>query len=521
MTKRIMNELHLKRIAAVDRPCQQGATAAIFKRAPDGIYMAKAKDDGVLIADIEDYLKLAPDTAAKAAGVCLPDGAFPITTRADFRKAFAVLHLAPDFAQARAHLTVKARTMDATSLIPAEWKISKLELLGDVTNDVALDGFEKAVEAFIEKMDAADVDSDHAQAVAKEYANCLLDEIDGAVVALAKCAAEIEVDKAIDDRAGALQESVAQFKAHITGIIPEGVENALVAKALEEAGFEITEGDALTKRENDMGASIELKKSLGLPVTANDADVAAAVAKQAASAEFGANVLKMSAAHFAYMSKGENLPEGGAPIFAKMTPEQRDEVLKKFPPAVSAEDKKKADAKADAEADAKKRAADELSKSDETLTVDGQEVRKSVVGAAQFAIFKSLNDKLEKAADVTAMAVIEKRASVDLTHVGKSDELATMLHGVAKLNPTLATQVEAVLKAADAKIAKGGLLKEIGKSTTGNNAGGAAAQIESLAVEKVAKGEAKSIFKARDLVRAGNPELKKQEEEERASKRAA
>jgi hypothetical protein len=46
-----------------------------------------------------------------------------------------------------------------------------------------------------------------------------------------------------------------------------------VKAALLGSGFEITEGGALTKREIDMGATIEMKKSLGLPATANDADV--------------------------------------------------------------------------------------------------------------------------------------------------------------------------------------------------------------------------------------------------------
>lgn len=511
MAKRVMNELHLKRIAAVDRPCQEGALAQIFKRAPDGIYLAKAEGDPVLATEAEAYLKLAPDEAAKRAGTCLPDGSFPITARGDFRKALAVIHRAPDFAKARAHLTVKARAMDATSQLPADWQISKLELLGDVTNDVALDGFDAPIEKFVGEMDAVDFDSNGVEAITREYANALLCEVDKAVSSLRECAAEIDADPAIAKRDEALQESVAQFKAHIVGIIPEGVQNALVAKALEEAGFEITEGQALTKRETDMGASIELKKSLGLPVTANDADVAAAVAKQAAKAEFADNLLKMSAPHLAYMAKGQNLGDGGKEGFAALSVEKRDEIIKAFPPELSDEDKKKAKEKADME----KAAADLAKKADEVINVDGNEIRKSVVGDAQFAIYKSLNDKLEKAADERAVSVIEKRASTDLTHIGKAAELATLLHSVAKANPKAAEQIEAVLKAADAKIAKGGLLNEVGKSTTGQNAGTAAAQIEALATEKVSKGEAKNIYKARDMVRKANPELEKQEAEER------
>src|SRR4051812_31698118 len=100
MAKRIMHELNLKRIAAVDRPCQEGATAMILKRAPDGRYLAKGKDAPALHADLTAYMAREPDAAAKAAGVCLPDGSFPIENRADLKKAVALLPLAPDFAKA-------------------------------------------------------------------------------------------------------------------------------------------------------------------------------------------------------------------------------------------------------------------------------------------------------------------------------------------------------------------------------------------------------------------------------------
>lgn len=45
MTKRIIDELHLSHIAAVDNPCQEGAKAKLTKRAPDLIAICKALDD--------------------------------------------------------------------------------------------------------------------------------------------------------------------------------------------------------------------------------------------------------------------------------------------------------------------------------------------------------------------------------------------------------------------------------------------------------------------------------------------
>ncbi len=122
MAKRIMHELKLARIAAVDRPCQEDA-AAIRKRAAGvPLYLTKAKDAPAIHADLVAYMARTPDAAAKAAGVCLPDGSFPISDRADLKKAVALLTLAPDFAKARAHLLVKARQIDATSILPAAMK---------------------------------------------------------------------------------------------------------------------------------------------------------------------------------------------------------------------------------------------------------------------------------------------------------------------------------------------------------------------------------------------------------------
>lgn len=514
MAMRVMHELKLKRIAAVDRPCQEDALAAITKGAERPRYLAKGNDAPELDAAVKEYLGRNPDAAAKAAGVCLPDGSYPIASRSDLKLAVSVLPLAPDFAKARAHLIVKARQIDATSILPASMKSLDLQLLAGVTNDDALAGFEKAVDAHLEDMRKVDFDGVQAEAEAREFANGLLCEIDEAVCSLRQCFYEIADDAETKDKDKALQESLAQFKAHISGIIPEGVENALVAAALLEAGFEISEGGALTKREIDMGATIEMKKSLGLPATATDADVQKALDARTAAATFGENVAKMSPDHLAYMAKAENLAtDADRQAFAAKSAGERDEVIKAFPmkdKAKEAADKEKADAEA-------KKKADDLAKgADETLTIDGQTIRKSVVGEAQFAIFKSMNDKLEKAADEQAISVIAKRAATDLKGISKSaDELGILLHGIAKVAPKLATEVETILKAASEQIAKGKLFDEAGRSTTGNSVvGKAAEQITTLAEAEVAKGTFKSIFKAKDHIRQTNPELAKQEAEE-------
>jgi hypothetical protein len=525
MAKRVMHELNLKRIAAVDRPCQEGATAAIMKRAPlDGVYLAKAKDEPALAPELADYLKRAPDAAAKAAGVCLPDGTFPIESRSDLRKALAVLNRAPNIAKACAHIITKARAIDANSILPASLKSRDLELLAKMGNGDAMEGFADVIEVFIGEMGAVDFDTVMAETEAREYANALLCEIDEAVCSLREVFWEINDDAGVTDKPQALQESLTQFKAHIQGIIPEGLENAIVKAALEEAGFEITEGGALTKRETDMGATIEMKKALGLPVTATDADVQKAIDANAIAAKRADAVLKMSGKHSAFMANDKaKMPAGGKEAFADMSADERDKHMEKNPIAKSAEETKAEEDEKKAK-EAKKAADDLIAKgAEESLTVDGTTVLKSVVGAGPFAIMKSQQAAIEKAADAAAVTVIAKRATVDMPLISKSaDDLGTLLHAIAKHSPEMSTQVETLLKATNAQLAKGGaaIFKEAGSALPGVG-GTASAQIESLAQAEVTKGAQKSIFKARDFVRKTNPELAKQEESERKQANAA
>lgn len=526
MAKRVMHQLDLKRIAAVDRPCQEGAVASIMKRAMTGAYLAKAKDETALPDAVEAYLKrdFSGDKRKELAstGAALPDGSFPIQTRADVKNAVQAFGRAKDKAKAKAHITTRARALDATSLLPDDWKVSKMELLVNVTNDEAMEGFGDPVEIFLGEMGSVDFDSVQAEHEAREYANALLCEVDEACCSLRTVFMEIGEDDAIADKQKALQESLDQFKAHIQGIIPEGVENAMVAVALTEAGFEITDGGAVTKQENEMAFSIELKKSLGLPVTANDADVTKALEAQALAAKRLDIVLKMSGKHSAFMANDKaKMPAGGKDAFMDMSADERDKHMDKNPIAKAAEDGDDVDGKkAKAESDSKK-AADLAKGADESLTIDGTVIVKSVVGADQFAIYKSLNAKLEKAADESAVAVIAKRAAIDMPKISKSaDDLGTMLHGIAKFSPALATEVETILKAASAQIAKGGLFTEVGKSSNGST-GDAITQIETLAQAGMSNGTYKNIFKARDGVRKANPDLAKQEEAERKDGRKA
>ncbi len=54
-------------------------------------------------------------------GRALPDGSFPIETRADVGNAVQAFGLARDPAAAKAHITGRATALDATDLLPADW----------------------------------------------------------------------------------------------------------------------------------------------------------------------------------------------------------------------------------------------------------------------------------------------------------------------------------------------------------------------------------------------------------------
>jgi hypothetical protein len=521
-----LTDLKVTEVSAVDRAANKGALAVLLKRETEktmatGLYLAKRADEAELHADVLAYLKreFSDDkrTELASSGKALPDGSFPIENRQDLKNAIRAVGRAKNRAKAKAHIISRAKAMDATSLLPDDWKVSKRAFLSAISKSDAVEGLASAVTLFKEEQAAVDFDSVQADAEAAEYACGLLDEIDEAVCSLRTVFMEIQCDPDVGDKGEALQESLEQFKAHIQGIIPEGVENAMVAQALTEAGFELTEGGALTKRDEDqMGiATAEIKKMLNLPATATDAEVTKALE---AASKRAVNILKMSDKHTAFMNNDKaKMPSGGKEAFANMEPSERDAHMEKNPvEPTDAEKAKKAEEdkekkKKEEEEEAKKRASDEV------LKVGGTEIRKSVVGDAQFAVMKSQQEEILKLRDKDEISAIEKRAT-KLEHIGKADEIATLIHGIGKHDAKLAEQVEKKFEQLEAVISKGALFTEIGKGANGV-VGKASDTIQKKAEELRKSNPGWSIEKARSKARDENPELAKEEEEERKAER--
>jgi hypothetical protein len=144
-----------------------------------------------------------------------------------------------------------------------------------------------------------------------------------------------------------------------------------------------------------------------------------------------------------------------------------------------------------------------------------------------FDFMKGQSDQLAKFAEERAVSIFTKRAETAMPLIGKSDELGGLLQSIAKLagGEKVAEAVAKKFEQMNEVLKKGGkaLFEEIGKNTSTNGGGFAKAkdQIETMAKQLVTDGKAGSIFKARDMVRQGNPDLRKQEEDEKAEEAEA
>lgn len=147
MARRILRELKLDKIAAVDRPCQEGATMTIMKRN---------------FSD-EERQHLA-DT-----GAAMPDGSFPIANEQDLKNAIHAIGRAKDPEAAKKHIISRAKSLGKTELLPDGW-VSKAAPKGnnpDHEGDDDMDenemktkvaGLEKSVSDLTKRAEKAEAD---------------------------------------------------------------------------------------------------------------------------------------------------------------------------------------------------------------------------------------------------------------------------------------------------------------------------------------------------------------------------
>jgi hypothetical protein len=194
MPKRIMREFRLDKIAAVDRPCQEGARAVIMKR---------------------DFSQEDRDRLA-GTGAAMQDGSFPIQNKKDLENAIHAIGRAKDPAAAKAHIVSRARALGATDLLPDGW-VSK--------SNPGHDGVIDMTEAELKKQ------IDDAVATATADVKKQLDAANAKVTELEKAAKDVPAE------------------------IEKGVKAELAKRDEIAKGDETFESDGVTIRKSEVGES--------------------------------------------------------------------------------------------------------------------------------------------------------------------------------------------------------------------------------------------------------------------------
>lgn len=238
----------------------------------------------------------------------------------------------------------------------------------------------------------------------------------------------------------------------------------------------------------------EIKKSLGLPETATDAECTAAIAKAATD-------------HAALTKANERLTR-----LAKATPSDKKHMA----------DAKMSDDDADdflQKSDADRAAIiTKAMAGDETLTSGGVSIRKSDVGEGAFAFMKAQAEALTKteaafakAEEERKTAIYKSRAGSEMGYLtGTDDEHAEILKGIDMLPEAARAGQLNIIKAANEtarmSFAKYGTGGAGSPAESTDPKGGALAKLDTMATE-LAKTTKVSFAKAYDTVCQANPQL--------------
>ncbi len=115
------------------------------------------------------------------------------------------------------------------------------------------------------------------------------------------------------------------------------------------------------------------------------------------------------------------------------------------------------------------------------------------------AIFKAHDVLVEKNANLEKELKTEREIRLnrefsdkasEFKHLGETSKIATVLKSASEKSPEYLKEIEGILKAADAQIAKGDLFKERGSSHTAD-AGSAQAKLDALVESQVQKSDGK------------------------------
>lgn len=62
---------------------------------------------------------------AASSGAALPDGSFPIESKADLKNALRAIGRAKNYEEAKRHIIRRARALGAVDMLPEDWNVGK------------------------------------------------------------------------------------------------------------------------------------------------------------------------------------------------------------------------------------------------------------------------------------------------------------------------------------------------------------------------------------------------------------
>lgn len=450
MTKRVLTDLKIGKIAAVDMPCQEGALALIMKRTEVTDRFWKDKYTAEQRREMADK------------GEAMKDGSYPIADADDLERAIHAVGRGKNNSHEsiRAHIKTRAKALGLSDKIPEDWKGSEVgKVLSDILAKAGLTAPE--AETFAEKFED------------QLMLQNLWDDYWKAQSALQDSIESIIKDESVTDRPALIKQSLDEFCEYVAGLVPADITKSLTAEiAAAYAG-----GAGPTLKGEIM--SDALKKALGLPTTATEADMLKALEKRDSEAKANECLAKMSDKHKAYMDHADaKMPKGGKEAFAGMTAAERDDHIKANPLN---------------DDDGDENVEKMLKAGTAFRAADGNVIRKSdfkTDTAFQFAKAqaKTIADQaaaIAKRDEDDAVADFAKRA----TDVGFGAEFGATMRKAYSGDRAAQTEVEKRIAALQKQVEEGALFKSFGKSSP---------QAGSAESELLAK---------RDEIKKANPKL--------------
>lgn len=190
MAKRILRELKLDKIAAVDFPCQEGALMTIMKR-------NFTADERQAMAD---------------KGEAMPDGSYPIANVADLENAIQSFGRAKNKGAVKAHIKRRAKALGATDKLPADWSSEAVakSIYGAISSNdkpVGAQSFADLIAAQEEQQRQCEVSQE------------LWPYFDALTNSLRSIVADTSLDEA--GKINAMRQSIDQFTEAVTAAVPD------------------------------------------------------------------------------------------------------------------------------------------------------------------------------------------------------------------------------------------------------------------------------------------------------------